>query len=149
MVNDFLMTMSSEDEAAQPTASTSKPKALTKKLLSRKEQLAAKKGAKVGKKAVQKRKRVEESEGSEEEQAVIASDDDQAAMDGDFHFDGLGGGFVGEKRMQVWVSSSLRFLVERWADWGIFQDSGQNYMLPVRPNAIVSPPPPSCSLFAY
>ena len=116
MVNDFLMTMSSEDEAPQPTASTSKPKLLTKKLQTRKEQLAARKGAKASKKGGGKRKRTEESEGSEEEQMVIASDDDQAAMDGDFHFDGLGGGFVGEKRMQVWVSHSIHHFVERWPD---------------------------------
>lgn len=103
MVNDFLMTMSSEDEAPRPVASTSKAKALTKKMLTRKEQLAAKKGLKASKKGLQKRKRVEESEEEEEEQMVIASDDDQAAMAEDFHFDGLGGGFVGEKRMQVWV----------------------------------------------
>ncbi|KAK4705521.1 ATP-dependent RNA helicase DDX27, partial [Phenoliferia sp. Uapishka_3] len=116
---DFIMTLSSDDEAPQQkqTPKTAQPKAGAKKQkLSRKEQLKQAKGLKK-----QKRKRVDSaSEGEEEEDdggmAGPPSGDEEQVMAEDFHFDGLGGGFVGERRQYVW-------------------DAGQSYIA-ARPNAI-------------
>lgn len=105
---DFIMTLSSDDEGpatAAPSRSSagaaSKKKAAAK--LSRKEQLAQKKGAKQQKK--QKRKRFDDVSDEEDESEVDAGAGSDAGekMASDFVFDGLGGGFVGDKRNNVWV----------------------------------------------
>lgn len=103
MGNDFIMTLSSDEEGPSPSkastsASSSRPKPAAK--LTRKEQLKARKGAKPTK---QKRKRTEGSSDEGEEEMVQPGSDEET-MSTDFVFDGLGGGFVGEKRQQVWVS---------------------------------------------
>lgn len=89
-----------------PTASSSKGP--NKGKLTRKEQLAARKGslAKGGKAAKQKRKRMDDISDEEDEKtgANKAGSDEEGMME-DFVFDGLGGGFVGEKKGSVWVSS--------------------------------------------
>lgn len=104
------MTMSSDEEGPSvPVQSTSKSVKPTNQKLTRKEQLAASKKNGKATKGVKpskalKRKRVEnsESEGDEDSNAMVGSEDEGMAKD--FVFDGLGGGFVGEKRNQVWVS---------------------------------------------
>lgn len=101
------MTMSSDEEGPALPRPSVPGKAKPSGKLTRKEQLALRKVSKPSKKASQKRKRVEGSDQEEEEEEVIKSDDEQNAMDGEFHFDGLGGGFVGERRMQVWVRSKF------------------------------------------
>ena len=101
---DFIMTMSSDDETPAPTTSAKPAAAKAKKTkLSRKEQLKNAKGLKK-----LKRKRVDSASEEEEEDddrgiAGPASGDEEQVMAEDFHFDGLGGGFVGERRQQVWV----------------------------------------------
>lgn len=120
-IMDFLMTMSSDDEATTPMPSTSKPslKSTVKKAkLTRKEQLDAKKANKATKAKQNKRKRKEGSSDEDEGDDQVVEGEEDEGMDGNFLFDGLGGGFVGEKRLSVW-------------------DGGQDYALPTRPNAIV------------
>lgn len=101
---DFIMTMSSDDEAPAPKAAPrpAAAKGGKKQKLSRKEQLKQAKGLKK-----LKRKRVdsasEEDEDDDGGMAGPASGDEEQVMAEDFHFDGLGGGFVGERRLQVWV----------------------------------------------
>ena len=100
---DFIMTMSSDEEAPAPATSAKPAAAKAKKTkLSRKEQLKNAKGLKK-----LKRKRVDSASEEEEEDdggmAGPASGDEEQVMAEDFHFDGLGGGFVGERRQQVWV----------------------------------------------
>jgi hypothetical protein len=117
-MSDFLMTMSSDDEAAPSTSTLKATKPERKGKLTRKEQLEARKSNKASKAKQNKRKRKEgssdEDDGKDE---MVVDPEDDHAMDNEFTFDGLGGGFVGEKRMSVW-------------------DGGQSY-LPVKPNAIV------------
>lgn len=83
---------------------------------------APKPGAKLTKKQLKAQKKrlldvdVEQGESSEEEEQPV-DEDELGRMDKGFVFDGLGGGFVGRSRNDVW-------------------DSGESY-LQKRPNAIV------------
>lgn len=106
-MSGFVLTIDSDDESSLPVQQAAKPQPKhTKKApapkLSRKDQLKA---AKTAKKL--KRKRVDsasEDDGEDENEAAAAvSGDEEQVMADDFHFDGLGGGFVGERRQQVWV----------------------------------------------
>lgn len=111
IMSDFIMTLSSDDEgpaqaAPSKATSSSKKKASSTGKLTRKEQLAQKKGAKAQQK--QKRKRFDDVSEDEEESAMGAPGSDEAEkMASDFVFDGLGGGFVGDRRNNVWVSLDL------------------------------------------
>ena len=104
-MGDFIMTMSSDDERpAKPAPSTSaapakKPKPSSTKQ-SRKQQLEAAKRAKK-----QKRKTVDDASDLEPDSEPPVNSDDEGGpggMTADFHFDGLGGGFVGDRRNNVW-----------------------------------------------
>lgn len=117
IMSDFIMTLSSDDEGPAPAAPSTKAGSSKKKAaassgkLTRKEQLAQKKGKGKAPKKGAKRKafdQVSEEEDDDEESAMAGPGDDEAEkMASDFVFDGLGGGFVGDRRNNVWVS---------WAD---------------------------------
>lgn len=114
------MTLSSDDEAAPaPVASSSRPikKSATTTKSTRKEQLQQSKNKKL--KALQKSKKGQqgkkkavddvsdlEQDSDSSDEATLAQtgdDDDGLKMAKDFVFDGLGGGFIGERRNNVWV----------------------------------------------
>jgi hypothetical protein len=107
MANDFIMTMSSDDEAPPQALSagrTSKTKRAASAKLTRKEQLAQRKQSIKGKQSAKDKKRVEGSDAEEEDVVEEPKGSDEEGMQADFVFDGLGGGFVGDRRQQVWVS---------------------------------------------
>lgn len=114
-MSDFIMTLSSDDEGpALPSASKAKAGSSKKTAaaavkggkLTRKEQLAQKKGAKAQKN--QKRKRFDQVSDEEDDEGdagmAATGEDETEKMAADFVFDGLGGGFVGDRRNNVWVS---------------------------------------------
>lgn len=110
----FQMTISSDEEGPSPSgpsASSSKSGPNKGGKLTRKEQLAARKGslAKGGKATKQKRKRMDDVSDEEDDKtgANKAGSDEEGMME-DFVFDGLGGGFVGEKKGSVWVCSIVQ-----------------------------------------
>lgn len=121
---DLIMTMSSDDE--QPVAVKTAPSASNvkaeRKDKRRKATKKAKKDAKRGKK--RSMDDVSDQDDSELELAngrggVGADEPDDAQMAKNFVFDGLGGGYVGSRRNNVWVSlvrfkSGLPAKVAKW-----------------------------------
>ena len=104
MANDFIMTMSSDDDAPPQALSagrTSKTKRAASAKLTRKEQLAQRKQSIKGKQSAKDKKRVEGSDAEEEDVVEEPKGSDEEGMQADFVFDGLGGGFVGDRRQQV------------------------------------------------
>lgn len=134
-MSDFIMTLSSDDEATPsvPVASTSKSaRNLSATKSTRKQQLQQskknklkvlqkknnKKGQSIKRNAIDDVSDLEEQDDSDSNsdsdagsRAQAGQDDEGLKMSKDFVFDGLGGGFVGERRNNVWVSvDSLLFL---------------------------------------
>ncbi|GAA5845564.1 hypothetical protein JCM3766R1_000783 [Sporobolomyces carnicolor] len=104
---DFIMTLDSDDEVPtqSPVPSTSRQKKNDKD----KNKLKQKqKQAQQQKKQQKKLKKVLDTElsdsGSSEEEDVVVGDGGVGKMDKSFVFDGLGGGFVGDRRNNVWDS---------------------------------------------
>ncbi|GAA5922859.1 DEAD/DEAH box helicase [Sporobolomyces koalae] len=119
---DFIMTLDSDDEPSTSTAPRRQAKAKPEPQAqpqSRKQQQQQQRANK--KKQKQKQKRVLDTElsdsgSSDEETVEFGTADAVGKMDKSFVFDGLGGGFVGDRRNNVW-------------------DSGEAYIR-TRPNAI-------------
>lgn len=106
---DFIMTLDSDDEVPMqsPVPSTSRQKKNDKD----KNKLKQKqKQAQQQKKQQKKLKKVLDTElsdsGSSEEEDVVVGDGGVGKMDKSFVFDGLGGGFVGDRRNNVWVGTA-------------------------------------------
>lgn len=102
------MTLDSDDEGPTLPQSKVEPRKKSTKKDSAKDKLRAKKTTK---KQKQQLKRVLDTElsdsgsSAEEDEATLAEGDGGVGkMDKGFVFDGLGGGFVGDRRNNVWVS---------------------------------------------
>lgn len=108
MANDFIMTLDSDDDVPQPKPTTStnaKPaQSAPARKLTRKEQLLARKNQKQPKQKKGKKTVVDHSDEEDEPELQPKAGSDDEGMAQDFVFDGLGGGFVGDRRQQVWVS---------------------------------------------
>jgi len=109
---DFIMTLDSDDEEFSLPSTSSKP-SLSKQQQRKQQDKASKQKQKL-KKRQQKSKKVldvdlSDQQSSDEEAEIATGFEGVGKMDKGFVFDGLGGGFVGDRRNNVWVSHSQAF----------------------------------------